>query len=108
MIGVDARILAVVRRPAIDPEFPEVLALWRGPRLAGLDFRVSRKGEGDHSIQLSTFPSPLAGEGGRDRRARPDEGRYFPHPAHFARRPLPQGERGTTKLQFGVHQYTRA
>ena len=48
-IGVDARVLAVVRRPAVDAVFAQIgRALGLRPGLAGADLRVLGKSEFDH------------------------------------------------------------
>src|SRR5207237_4606711 len=56
VIGVDARVLAVVRIPAIDPElarFGRALRLW--PGLAAGDPRIFRKREFSHYSDLLSF-----------------------------------------------------
>ena len=48
LIGVEARVLAVIGVPAIDAEFAQVLPDRLRPGLAGLDLGVFGKREGDH------------------------------------------------------------
>src|SRR5690606_12385497 len=59
-VGVDARVLAIVRRPAIDAIFPKVRRAFRfWPGLALPDLGVLGESEFDHSAILNT-PAPWA------------------------------------------------
>ena len=59
MIAVDARVIVIVRAPAIDTELaPLAFAKGLVPRLALRDFRIFRESEFDH-VFTSLFRRPL-------------------------------------------------
>src|SRR5436189_5326588 len=63
--------------------------------------------------EMFLLPSPLVGEGGRDAKHRGrvrglSPRKETPHPAHFARHLLPQGEKGKiTRLNAPHANYSR-
>src|SRR5262245_2097692 len=82
-------------REVLERRFKRLIA--EAPRETPETARVSVAPNGNADERLAPLPSPLAGEGGEDRRSEPGEGAVEENPALASLRslghPLPQGER---------------